>query len=271
MRRVARIEQIALRGTPQRPVDVLARAVDAGKWLLVRQAGHAIFLGYPLERDHDQMLVIGSQVGRLEDRRDLVLARSHFVVAGLHRHAELAQVVLDLQHEGQHALGDRSEIMILEFLSLRRLGAKQRAAGRVQVGPCEIEVTIDQKVFLLRTGRRRDEGAVVMAEQLENAVRLLVQRLHRPQHRGLLIEGFTRPRHKGRGNAQRGPVGVLQNIGRAGHVPDRVAACLERGANATGREARSVWLALDQRLAAELGQRSAVTVEGEKAVVLFGC
>ena len=45
VRRVARIEQVALRVAAQRPVDVLARAVDAGERLFVQQAGHAVLLG----------------------------------------------------------------------------------------------------------------------------------------------------------------------------------------------------------------------------------
>ena len=48
VRRVARIEQVALRGVADRPVDVLARAVDAGERLLVQQADHAVLLGHAL-------------------------------------------------------------------------------------------------------------------------------------------------------------------------------------------------------------------------------
>ena len=160
MRRVARIEQVALRRAAERPVDVLARAVDAGEWLFVRQAGHAVFLGHPLERDHHQLLMIGRQVGRLEDRRDFVLRRGHFVVPRLDRNAELEQLALGFQHEGQHALRNGAEVMIFELLALRRLGAEQRATGGEQVGPSKVEVPIDQEVFLLRAGGRGDERAV---------------------------------------------------------------------------------------------------------------
>ena len=50
VRLVARIEQVAHAGTAQRPVDVLAGAVDAGKRLFVQQAGHAVLLGHALQR-----------------------------------------------------------------------------------------------------------------------------------------------------------------------------------------------------------------------------
>ena len=46
MRRVARIEQVALARAAERPIHVLAGAVDAGERLFVQQAGHAILLGH---------------------------------------------------------------------------------------------------------------------------------------------------------------------------------------------------------------------------------
>ncbi len=93
-------------------------------------------------------------------------------MARLHRNAELEQLALDFQHEGQHALRNRAEVMIFELLALRRLGAEQRAAGGEQVGPGEEEVAVDQEVFLLGAGGRRDERAVRLAEQLQNALGL---------------------------------------------------------------------------------------------------
>ena len=45
VRRVARIEQVALRRVAEREVDVLARAVDARERLLVQQAHQAVALG----------------------------------------------------------------------------------------------------------------------------------------------------------------------------------------------------------------------------------
>ncbi len=53
---------------------------------------------------------------------------------------------------------NRAEVLIFELLPLRRLGAKQRAAGVQQVGPGEEEVAVDQEVFLLGAGRRGDRA-----------------------------------------------------------------------------------------------------------------
>ena len=54
---------------------------------------------------------------------------------------------------------------------------------------------------------------------------------------------------EGRRDAQQGAVGVLQQEGRRGRVPGRVAAGLERRADATGREGGGVGFALDELLA----------------------
>ena len=156
VRRVAGVEQVLAGVGGHRPVVVLARAVDAGERLLVQQAGQAVLVGGPAQDLHDQHLVIGREVGVLEDRRDLVLARGDFVVPRLDRHAELEQLGFALGHAGEHALGDRAEVLVFQFLALGRLGAEERAAGVDQVGPGVEEVLVDQEVFLLRADGRED-------------------------------------------------------------------------------------------------------------------
>ena len=65
-----------------------------------------------------------------------------------------------------------AEVMIFEFLALGRLRAEQRATGRQQVRAGEEEMAVDQEVFLLRPGRRSDERAIGLAEQLQDALGL---------------------------------------------------------------------------------------------------
>ena len=172
-----------------------------------------------------------------EDRGDFVLARRHFVVPRLDRNAELEQLALGFEHEGQHALGNGAEVMILEFLALGRLGAEQGAAGGEQVGPGEVEVAVDQEVFLLGAGGRGDDQA---PSSWPNSFRmrcacLFSACIERSSGR-LLVERLAGPRDERRRNAQRRAVGVFQDVGRAGDVPGRVAAGFERGADAAGRE-----------------------------------
>src|ERR1700712_2925836 len=63
---VAREHQVALGRVAQREVDVLAGAVDALERLLVEQALHAVLAGDLLQRDHQQLLVVGGDVRQLE-------------------------------------------------------------------------------------------------------------------------------------------------------------------------------------------------------------
>jgi hypothetical protein len=98
----------------------------------------------------------------------------------------------------------------------------------------------------------------------------LRQCLHGPQQRRLFVQRLARPRTERRGYAQRGPVGVFENIGRTGHVPGRVAARFKRRPDPARRKTRRVRLAPDQLLRRKLRQRPALAVRLEKAVVLFG-
>ena len=97
------------------------------------------FLATLLQRGHQQLLVVGRDVGALEHRRDLELAGGDLVVPGLGRDAELEQLALGVHHEAQHALRDGAEVVVVELLALRRLGAEQGAAGVEQVGAGEEE------------------------------------------------------------------------------------------------------------------------------------
>ena len=129
VRRVARVQQVVAEVVADAPVQVLARSVDAGKRLLVQQARQPVLRRHPLQRLHRHHLMIGGDVGALEDRRDFVLPRRHLVVPRLDRHADLVELGFGFGHAREHALGDRAEVLILELLTLRRTRAEQRPAG----------------------------------------------------------------------------------------------------------------------------------------------
>src|SRR6201991_3750249 len=109
---------------PTEKLTCLPEAVDTGERLLVEQAFHAVLLGDGLERGHQQLLMIGCEVGALEHRRDLELSRSHLVVPSLCRDAQLEQLTLSVHHETQHPLRHRAEVVVVELLSLGWLGAE---------------------------------------------------------------------------------------------------------------------------------------------------
>ncbi len=269
VRRCARIEQVALGRVAERVVQMLARAVDAGERLLVQEAHEVVLLGDRLQGHHHQLLMIGGDVGAFEHRRDFELAGGHFVVARGDRNAEDEQLTLELEHERLHASRDHAEVVILELLPFRRLGAEQGAARVQQVRARVEEVLVDQEVFLLAAGVRRDRRDGLVAEQLEDARGVRAERGRGAEHRGLGVERFAGPRHEGGRDAQRDAVHGLGQVGRAGHVPGGVAAGFGRGADAAAREARCVRLTLDQLLAGELGNGVPLAVGVVEAVVLL--
>ena len=67
--------------------------------------------------------------------------------------------------------GIDAEVVVLELLALGRLGAEERAAGVQQVGPRVEEVLVDQEVLLLGAGVRDDHRGLLVAEQLQDALR----------------------------------------------------------------------------------------------------
>ena len=148
-------EQVVAELVAHAPVQVLAGAVHAGERLLVHQAGEAVLRRHPPQHLHRHHLVIGGDVGVLEDRRDFELAGRDLVVPRLERHADAIELALDFHHEGEHALGDGAEVVVLHLLALRRTGAEERAAGVDQVGTVEIELPVDEEVLLLGAARRR--------------------------------------------------------------------------------------------------------------------
>ncbi len=232
MRGRARIEQVALGAVAERVVQVLARAVDTRERLLVQEAHEVVLLRHRLQRHHHQLLVIGGDIGAFEHRRDFELARSHLVVTGRDRDAEHEQLTLELEHEGLHAGGDHAEVVILELLTLGRLGAEQGAAGVEQIRARVVEILVDQKVLLLTARVRGDGRDGLVPEQLENARGVRAERSGGAEHRRLGIQRFAGPGHERGRDAERDAVDGLGQVRGAGHVPGGVAARFGCGANA---------------------------------------
>ena len=114
----------------------------------------------------------------------------------------------------------------------------------------------------------RGRGRV--AEPAQDAQRLLAQRLLRAQQRDLVVERLAGERDERGRDRQGHAVRLDLEEDRPGDVPGGVAAGLERGPDAAGRERAGVGLALHQVLAGELGDRLAVAGRVQERVVLLG-
>jgi hypothetical protein len=130
VRVVARVEEVLAIVGAHRPVVVLARPVDAGERLLVDQEHQAVLRREPPHHAHDDHVVVGADGRRLVHRRHLELARRDLVMASLCRDPEAPQLPVEIHHEREDPLADRSEILVLELLALGRRSAEERSAGK---------------------------------------------------------------------------------------------------------------------------------------------
>ena len=268
LRVAAGVEQVPA-AVAHRPVVVLAGTVDARERLLVQQALEPVLFGDIAEGVHDQHVVVAREVQLLELRRELELRRRDLVVARLGGDAEPPELALDVVHEGEDAVRDRSEVVVFELLAFRGRRAEEGPPGLDEVGTPLPVFAIDKEILLL--GAKCARGVFAAApEEAHQTVQRAVERLHRAQQRGLLVERLAGVRAERGRDAERRAVGVALDESRARRIPRRVAAGFERRADAARGEGRGVGLAHDEILAAELHYRLAV-LDFKEGVVLLGC
>ena len=229
--RFAGVKKVRLAGG-NGPVVVLARTVDAIERLLVLQAHQAVMAGQQAHLFHGQQVLVDGAVGVREQRRQLVLRGGNLVVLGLRRHAQLPQLAVQLLHELVDGGADGAEVMFLELLALQRGVAEQRAARHDEVGALRVVLLADQEVLLLGADGG-DHAIDMLAEQRQHALGLLVDSAHGAQQRGFLVKRLAGIAAERGGDAQH----LVLDERVAGGIPCRVAAGLERGAQAAGREA----------------------------------
>ena len=223
----------------------------------------------PLHDPHHELLVVRSHVGVLVDRGEFELLRRHFVVTRLHGHAQPEEVRLDGLDVGHHAVVDCAEVVVVQLLALRRPGAEKGATRVDEVRTAVVELLVDQKVLLLGPKIGRDATRVV-SEERQRSPSDPVQRIDRPEQRGLVVKAVAGPAHENGGNTEVGRALAGQDERRRCRIPGRVAAGLVGEAESARGEGGRVGLALDQLVAPELGQRTAVPAHLEEGVVLLG-
>ncbi len=126
------------------------------------------------------------------------------------------EILLLVTHIRHHALRMLAE-------ALGGGGAEQRPAANDQVATLPICVLLDEEILLLVT-HIRHHALRMLAEEGEHALGLLVQRRHRAQQRGLLVERLARVGAKRGGDAQ----DVVLDERRARGVPGGYASFLMR-------------------------------------------
>ena len=263
--RLTGFEQIHAGVRSQRPVVVLAAAVDASKGLLRQQAHQIVAGGDSLHDLHNQLVLVGSHIGYCINRSQFVLGGSYLVMFRLRIDTQFPQFCVQFLHIGFYPGFDSAEVVIIQFLPLGRLCTEQSPTAEDQILPLFIHGLVDQKILLLRAYAGMDALDVLIAEELQDPKGLLVQRLHGSQQRCFLIQGLATVGTERRGDAQ----GMSLNEGIGSGVPGSIAAGLKSGPQTAGREGGSVRLSLNQLLAGKFHDDAAVGRRGNEAFVFF--
>ena len=202
LRRLTGVQQIIPFVVGQRPVQVLARAVDPSKGLFMEQTGKVMFLRYRLHRVHDDLVMVDSYVGLFKDRRELELAGRHLIVPGLRGNAQLEEFFLHVVHVRRDSFLDAAKILVFQLLPFRGRRSDDGPAAEDEILTLEEVIRIDQEVLLFRSQRRIDPFHAFAAEKIHDAHGALADRLVRSQERGFLVEGLSGIGNEGRRNAQ---------------------------------------------------------------------
>ena len=173
-----RVEEVRA-AVGDRPVVVLAAAVDARKGLLMQEADQSVAVRHLAEHFHNQHIVVAGEVQFLEHGSQFELGGGHFVVPRLGGDPQFPQFVLYFRHEVQDPILDGAEVMVLKLLMLGARRAEQCSAGQEQVRPGKIKALVDQEVLLLRS-QRYGHFLFLLAEALHQVLGGLRQNLHGP-------------------------------------------------------------------------------------------
>ena len=264
-RRLARAEEVHAGIRPERPVVVLARAVDALERLLVQQHAEVVAARYLVHDGHQQLVVVVGEVRLLIYGRHLELVRRHLVVAGLEGYSELEALVFEILHERYHTRWYGAEVVVLELLVLCRLVSHEGASRKHEVGACRPEALVDEEELLLpaQVGVYMLDILVEIAADLRGG---LVDGGDGTQQGHLVVERLASVCDEYGGYAE---CRVDDEGGRRG-VPGRVSSGLEGVAYAAVGERRGIGFLLCQHLARECLEDGTLAVGIREGVVLLG-
>ena len=225
--------------------------------------------GHPLHGLHGQLVLVHGQVAHGVDGGHLVLGGGHLVVLGDGGNAQLPQLLVEVGHEGAHALPDDAEVLVIQLLALGGGSAEEGAAGVDEVAALQVLLPVHQEILLLGTHRGEHLLGLGVAEQPQDTQTLGVDGLHGAQQGGLLVQCLAVIGDEDGGDAQDGARAHFLHKGGGGHVPGGVAPGVVGGAQAAGGEGGGVGLTHDELLAGELQQGLAVLGAGHKGVVFL--
>ena len=232
----------------------------------MQEAGHAVLCGELAHDLHGELVLVGGEVCGGEYGGKLVLCGGDLVMLGLCVDAELPKLLVQLLHEGCNSRLDGAEVMVIQLLTLGRARAEQGAAGVDEVLALFVHRAVDEEILLLGADGALYGFDLGVAEEAQDAQRLLIDALHGAQQRCFLVKRFAAVGAENGRNAE--DALFYKCVG--GGVPAGVASRLKGGAQTAGGEGGSIRFAADKLFTGKLHNDLAVGGGGDKAVVLLG-
>ena len=194
-----------------------------------------------------------------------MLTGGNLVMLGLGEHAELPQLLVQFLHVSGNTRAERTEIMVVQLLTLGRLRAEQRTPAQAEIHALEEQLAVNEEILLLRADLRDHLVYVLAAEQMQQTHRLAAEGFHRAQQRRFFIERIAAVGAEDRWDAK---ASVLDESECRG-VPRAVAARFKGRAQTAGGERRGVRLTAHQLLAGKIHDDPPAAGVVDEAVVLL--
>ncbi len=154
--------------------------------------------------------------------------------------------------------------MVIHLLVLGGIVSHEGTSCHHHVGTCSVESLVDKEIFLLPT-EVADNLPDFRVEVPGNSGGSLVDCKKSLLERHFVVKGLTCVGDEHCRNHQ----SVPKDEDRRSRIPGRVASCLEGASDASRREGTCIRFLLDQQLAGELLDHSALSVMLDETVVLF--
>ena len=154
MRRLPRVHEVDAVIRRERPVIVLAGAVDSVKRLLMQETDEAMAAGRLFQRLHHKLVMVHRNVCLIIDRGQLMLRGRDLIVLRLCGDAELPELDVHIPHKRGDPSADDAVVMVIELLALGRHGAEQRPPCIDEILAFQVLLPVDQEILLLRADRR---------------------------------------------------------------------------------------------------------------------
>ena len=113
---------------------MLAGTIDSVIRFLVQKYVEVMFAGDSFHQIHDELVVVVRQITVFEDRSQLELIGSYFVVTGLGGNPQFMAFNFEFLHKGSDTWRNRTEVMVFQLLVFGGRMSHQSPSCQAKIG-----------------------------------------------------------------------------------------------------------------------------------------